>query len=270
MKTNIIFAFLFITIFACQGDINVLPGLGDLEKNGLYPSFISSLSEQELNSLRTEFMVLNENQICCSLDRFGFLQFCHNPGRQNPNIKIDKVNAFSMALETLFKNHKFTSVQDTLDFKNSTINIEDISISQDQSHWKLEISPQYYQGLEVLFTGIYVFLYSDGVYSMHSSWYKDIYIPSHDVIDYENARKSLIGEKIIWYTFIGDPVPFIVGWENIGSNIEKVILPVETEDLIKFHIAWEIPILMGKDIGWYAYLDTITGEILLYLQQFST
>lgn len=234
-----------------------------------YPTILKPLTSAELSQLQKEFNELNDHKIQTQLNKYGFTgKWDFSISHPNPDIPLSKSQAINLAIQCIFKNKKFTNVNDTTLFRSSLIHSSKGNI--EGTEWILRFSPQVLKGYEVITNFIAVLLYGDGVYCISGFWYPDIYIPEIDIISIDGAKQIISGQKIIWYDIMGNPVEFIVSDDKIGNNIIKTIYPIIENDLTELRLTWKIPILFDDWVGWHIYVDTMTGEIISTIQEFRT
>jgi len=233
-----------------------------------YPTILYSLSSQQLQLLQDEFDVLNDYKICTKLNKYGFTADLEYNFPPNPRIKLTENEALQIATSTLIKNKKYTNVADRLDLLTSVYKIN--SLETDDTKWRIIFGPQQYKECVVQNTLIFVWLHGDGVYGISGFWYPEIYIPIINNVDIDEAKEKIIGEKIIWHGFGGEPHEFIVSDNSIADSVVKSIFPLEKEESIELRVTWKIPIIFGSFIGWHIYLDTMTREIIQITQEFRT
>lgn len=267
-KSNLLIStFTLFLVFFMQYCDGTSINNNEIDEN--YPAKLFPLTEDEWQKLQNEFDLLNDSTICTKLNEYGFTGDRDNSKiHPDQGIKIDESTALRIAADCVLKNKKFTNVSDSLDL------IASLSFStvleEDSTKWKFTFGPQTYNGYEIPFSWIEVYLYGDGVYRLSGFWYSDIYIPDDDNIDIENAKEKIIGESITWYGDDGKPNEFIIDQESILEPIVKAIFPLDKEDCIELRVVWKIPIEFGSFTGWHVYLDTSTGEIIAIIQEFRT
>ena len=134
----------------------------------------------------------------------------------------------------------------------------------------IKFENQRYQGLEVKYTQILFdpnWRDSQGrSIAVGGNWYPEIYVPDHEAISPEEAQRRLIGTKLDyrspWEKWI-----LTVSEASFPdqASVDKLILPVTTEDRIELHVAWKVEVYpddpdRGPD--FLVYVDTMTGEQL--------
>lgn len=232
-----------------------------------YPTVIHSLSSSQISALQKEFNSLNNHQIYCDIDNFGFIDAGGYPPTHPDTVFTDD-DAPAMnriAKSTLLKNFKFTGVSDT-----SSMQVKDSYWHGQGGLWRIRYENQVYEEIEVIRTVIFVWLDGAGVYRMSGNWYKDIYIPSNDYYDPESAQNTLIGKKLYYYEWGGIRKEIIISRDNLQEPIIKFIVPGVGVNTIDFSITWRISITMWNTVSWYIYVDTMTGNVKYIDQLFDT
>ena len=259
---------LLLFIIGCEAPSSP-PSEKDYEIDPNYPTTIYPLSDAEWQILQTELDSLNDSKLCTNLNAYGFTEkqnyFAVHP---NPNIKITKAEALQIALDCLNKNKKFTNISDTSAISKNIVTIS--PTNTDSTCWVIRFGNQSYHGYEILKSHVSVVTFGDGVYYILGCWYLDIFIPSIENVDIEQAKSLVTGESIIWAGYNGEPHEFIVTEESIIDSIVKVIYPVETDSSLELRVTWKIPIRFLDFAGWHIYLDTSTGDIITIIQEFRT
>jgi hypothetical protein len=139
------------------------------------------------------------------------------------------------------------------------------------TRWLIRFGTQEYEGLEVQFTSIDVYLDADKVVAVEGHWYPDIVVPTKDKVSWTRAANSLVGYQLEWAGYGGEPHTFTIEDGTISSQREKIILPVEEEEYIEVRVAWRIGIRFSGDwLGWQILVDSTTGEIIQVWQLFMT
>jgi hypothetical protein len=232
-----------------------------------YPTTLSPLSDDKIQQLQNEFDALNEYKICSKINKYGFVG-SETYNRIYQNTTISKDSAFAIAVNTLLKNSKYVNIKDSVTLLSHDYNI--IQVNVEGTRWKIIFGPQNYDGYEIPFTWINVWVYGNEPYAIAGHWYSDIYIPDNYKIDKENAKQKITGEKIIWHDSSGNPQEFIVTSESIDDEFSNAIFAVEKENSIELRATWKIPIKFVSDVGWHIYLDVMSGEIVNITQEFRT
>ncbi len=220
-----------------------------------YPTIFPRMSEGEIQALKNEFDELNNYEICNSINEYGLTGHRLCTDREILRIEIHddaEDTMIARAAETLRKNKRFTNVYDpgSLEIHQSN--------RRGAIDWRITYHNQVYNGLEVKNTRIMVFQDAEKVYNISGHWYRDIYIPSSDRFDIQEARETLIGREFTYSSHTGVHT-YTVTEDSFDEHYEKVILPHETDNGIELRVSWEISV--GATM-WYVYVDTTTGEYL--------
>ncbi len=257
-----------IIINSCERDWSPI-SIKEIDPN--YPTTLYPLITEEWQQLQDEFDVLNDYKILTKLNQYGFTggEYDYSKRHPNPHIKLTENEALQIAISTIVKNKEFTNVTDSTTAM-SCVRSARSGLFGDSTNWSVYIDPQKYNGYEVLFSWIDVRLYGDGVYSLSGFWYNNIYIPPDDNVSSKLAKILVLGQKLIWSGAVGDIHEFIVTESTIGDEIDKVIVPIRKEEKIELRVTWQIPIMFYDWIGWYLYVDTTDGEIVIKRQLFIT
>ena len=270
-----VLAALTVVLFACSDG----PMTGPVY-DGRYPTTFASFSSDSLATLNKSFSVVNPT-ICTGLNEYGFTvgdytAYACTYGR---GVREDyQIAAFIAKTKvTLVQNSIFTGVKDTscLSFTSSFArrdswgNILTLNVN---------FKPQVYEGLVIQFMEIRLRMDSTGILSISGNHFPEIHIPNSSIHP-DEAQRSLVGEVLTWYDFGGSPNEYVVTnvsfcreLSDEAPSIEpvKVILPHITERGIELRVAWRVEV--GCDAfshsGWWMYVDTVTGELLLSYQLF--
>jgi hypothetical protein len=247
-------------------------GVNEYDETNGYPTKIYPLNSTELTKRISEYQTLNKNQVCTSLNEFGFCEYdltpCMNRSIQRTEI-TDEAKMINMAKEFISKNSKFTGISniDELQLSSSSgihgcIKCDGSEGDKKNIGWRVCFSNQIYNGYEVFNTEFMVFLDNNGVYMIGGNWYPKINIPDSNEFDLEKAKQSLYGHKISFLCW--SPINITVSAENIQEEARKVIIPYKIEDRIELRVAWEILIYgSGSTPLWTIYVDVMTGETIM-------
>lgn len=247
-----------------------------------YPSKYYILSPDEHQALQEAYTALNDNQLYATqLDSFGYItrDGMKWRGLAGDICPADEALMISRAKEAVAKFRDFTHVTDATDLRVSSSD----GFSGDPGEcagqpamvykgWSVHFHNQVYGQMEVLHTGIDVGLDSEGVYWIEGHWYPEITIPLIPLVSSRQARNSIIGTKITWYGFAGEPHIFTVTSGSITGPAERVVLPFQTGSCIELRVVWRIGVEMSSSLSpaWYVYVDTMTGETVETWQLFRT
>lgn len=258
-----------LLLFSAGCDLITREDVEDEIDESNYPTVLYPLSSDSLRSLKEEFLDLNNNEVCLTLDEWGFTGhgFCN---KANPGIRITSVDTLiTMAKTTLFLNRKFTNVMDT-----SLIEIRRVLAMpfSDSTEWRIDFHGQNYSDHEVLYTQIFVWMYGAGIYRINGHWYRDMFVPARDKFEIAEAMENIVDLEITWYDFGGNPQVFTVTEQSFVGSVEKTIVPIDKEDSIEIRVTWQIGVSWEGDPfpSWYVYVDTTTGETVHIVQLFVT
>lgn len=235
-----------------------------------YPRTLVPLQPAELEQLQESFNRLNDGKILTRLNPYGLTgEVDHGSARRaNPGIPVTEPEAAQLAVRAVLRNAQFTNAADSLYLVN---HIQDIRLVRDDStEWLVRFEGQRYQGYPVRDTRISVWTYGDGAWAIRGFWYADLVLPEYPVIGEAEARWRVIGKRLVWHGFGGEPHEFLVTPADIGAPIEAVVMPLETGESIELRVTWKIPVIFESFIGWHCYVDVITGELLEIVQEFRT
>ena len=252
---------LTIIFVSCNDSVTSLDKLDELN----YPTILHPLSDSQIQQLQSEFDTLNDDKICSKINNYCFVeaQICPGPSF---NFGISDDSAKLIAANCLVKNSKFTK---TYDKNNLLQNIHRvIKINENNSKWKVTFGPQKYKDYEIPYSFITVWISGKEAYEIDGHWYNDVYTPLKFKFQEEDAKQKIIGEKITWFGYGSHELT--ITEETIDDNMSKAIIPIENEDSIELHVTWKIPIIYSGFIGWYVYVDVMTGVIVTITQEFMT
>lgn len=257
---------LLVTLIFLDCTQNFSTSINDDDPN--YPTVLKPLFAGTIRQLQNDFDNLNDHKICSIIDSYGFIgEDTYHRIYQNFPIQAD--SALTLAVNTLLKNAKYVNVKDKVSLLSGGYKI--IQVNPEGTKWKIMFGPQLYNGIELPFIRIYVWIYGNEVYAISGHWYSDIYVPANFKIDQERAKRIITGEKIRWCDSGGNPHDFIVTAESVGAEISTAIYPVETANSIELRVTWKIPVFfLGTDVGWHIYLDAMQGKIVKIVQEFRT
>ena len=245
-----------------------------------YPTEIAPLPDEQLAALQQEFDALNGFQLCASLNQLGFPVQRVDLPRCLSNHPIDEIEQDeSQLLEEIdafiVKNEAFTNVTDAEQLRvQSSWGYAGCSpCNRAAGHpviteWMAIFEAQQFQGLMVKDTAITVRWSAHGAYTLDGHWYRDVVIPAEDQFSEAEAVESLVGVELEYYGFIGDRRTLVITPALLQSDSTKAIVPFEQDDGLELRVAWEIGVLMGDAVGWYAYVDSTTGELVRTEQLF--
>ncbi len=224
-----------------------------------YGTIIPALDSVEWLALTNEYKSLNEH-ICTSISKFGFCtddRILCDVDRAG----LNKSQAEGLAKTWIEKNGKFTNIAD---FSKLTVKrfigipscLLCDSTNKTYRDWSLVFGNQIYEGMEVFYTEISMYIDASGPYRVGGNWYSTIHIPAIDSFSLDRAKESLYGDTIRIECFT--PIVYIVSPQNIAAGGRKVIIPKKYNNRIELRVAWEIFIARQ----YLIYVDTTTGRII--------
>ena len=262
---------LIIIVISCENKDILSP---DNDSNNFYATTFTKLDQIKLDSLNNKLIEKLGTNSYAQIDSFGFTSHHQNTGNiydEYGNIltgsNIDNTTqAVSLAKSTIFKLNNFTNVIDTLELSVKTVE-RDL-----YNDWKIEFKNQIFKNLEVLNTEIEVkitindFVIINGSNPRH---YKNIIIPTNEKITKNKAKEILVGTEIEF--ICQQKIKFLITDESIQlEDIEKCIYPFQEKNTITLHTVWKVPVYYDSKtlLGWYYYIDEISGKIINYEQLF--
>jgi hypothetical protein len=93
-------------------------------------------------------------------------------------------------------------------------------------------------------------------------------LPARPTIEREAAAAGLVGRTFTYSDIAGRPQQARINNEAEVTVRQLVVLPVEKENAIEAHLAWEI--IAGSSLSWTVFIDAINGEELKVVQNFQT
>lgn len=258
-----------------------------------YPTIYSQFELGELQSLNEEYHDLNNGRLCSTLNEYGFTGFSEilflngeNPcERVNRDvIRVEMTNTdtlLSAAKRVLFKNRKFTGIQDTSSLRLKSISPQPGCINCGRPdeysaniEWSLTFENQLIDSAEVLGTEITVFLDALGVNRIWGNWYPDFKVPDFVNFGYVNLQEEMVGLEINLQDYTGVDTVYSVQSQDLQEIPTKVHYPLESnnEQELEIRTCWAIPISYGLDEtfpGWMAYVDVEEGTIVDLVTRFS-
>jgi hypothetical protein len=103
------------------------------------------------------------------------------------------------------------------------------------------------------------------LYQQHH--YKNITIPDLDVITKEQAKSKLVGTEIKYQCW--GPSSYLITDSSFGVEpMERCIYPLLKTNSIELRVVWKVPISLSGFVGWYYFIDVVTGEFVASEQLF--
>lgn len=272
-KFRAIFVGLIIFVISCE--VLEVADFSD------YPVKIKPIELRELEELNVRYHEENGNQICSTLNEFGYTGFSRilflndvNPCLTR-NIVRAELNAVdtlvTAAKKTLLKNQEFTLVSDTsklrvkemLPLYGCTI-CEGPDINSVPIEYKITFELQEIGNTKVRNSNITVFLDSVGVNRIWGNWYPDFTSPGLINIGYLEAQRMLIGWEINMEPYTGEDIIFTVNEEHLRHDPEFEFYPYVHEDVLELRKTWRVEISYSDASfeGWNANVDVFDGLLL--------
>ncbi|MFA6401111.1 MAG: hypothetical protein WCX31_05725 [Salinivirgaceae bacterium] len=248
------------TIIDVESNITI-----DTTINIEYPTKLYKLDSVELSQLIIESPYpLDAYGLVC---RIGFL----NGGYSSIN-NADSV--IDLAKKTLIQNSKFSNV--TSDSSLILNSVERYTGPGDFSHWTVIFENQIYDGIEILNTRI-IQIVTNTVTIIDGHHFNNIFIPEEGLLPIDTIKAKIVGKTIEYYDWVGIQEK-IITHNSIVDDFIKKIYWFEKENYLEFRVVWQIPILYNDNpsddlvgwgyVGWYIYVDILSGEILYILPTF--
>lgn len=246
-----------------------------------YPVKIEAIELSELLELNTRFQEENENQICSTLNEFGYTGFSRilfpnniNPCLEREIIRVELNEAdtlIDLAKESLLKNQEFTLVTDITDLEvdevvplyGCTI-CEGPEINSVPIEYKIIFGEQKVGNSLIRNSGITVFVDSVGVNRIWGNWFPEFTSPGLINVGYLEAQRMLIGWEINMQPFTGENVVFTIGPEHMEKEPEFEFYPYVNNGVLELRKTWSIEVLYPEESfeGWNANVDVIDGLLL--------
>ena len=222
----------------------------------LYPTKIYQLTENQRSNLQTNFDLLNNDKLCSSFDKFGFLKIDSECDVQITTMTIIRDHGIitKMAKQAVIDNSKFTNVVDSL-----SLVVKDYhKITAGGGHVRVSFEEQIYDDIPIHNTNIDVYYKADTIYAISDGWFKDIYIPKK-VHSFSDVKNKLIGKEFRDYTF-----GFKISEDTFNRcTFHKEIYPLLFEDRIEIRIVYNL--IFTDKMGyneWQIIVDILNYEIL--------
>jgi hypothetical protein len=256
-----VYVFILFACTSCKKDEISSPSNGDANKS--YPTILQKLDQSQLDSLK---IILNQKlgtNYLAQLDSFGLLGYYYGGvGRPRGSDITHPAQAISLAKTAMLHLSQFTNISDT-----SAIFVKRAEISSVTKDWEIIFENQFYNGLEVWNTRIDAIVANNFILLYQQHHYKNIFIPQQDVIGKERAKSNLIGTEIHYMCW--SPGTYVITDSSINlETMEQCIYPLIKINSIELHVVWKTPIAWPGSIGWYYFVDVVTGEIVAVEQLF--
>jgi hypothetical protein len=256
-----LFAFHLLILTSCNRDVSTSPSDGNTDKS--YPTTLIKLNQFELDSLK---VILNQKlgtKYLAQIDSFGLLGHYHGGvAKPRGSTITNPAQAISIAKSAILDLSQFTNVFDT-----SALVMRSAKINGVTYDWDIIFANQFYKGLEVWNTRIDAIVADQFILLYQQHHYKNINIPQQNVISKEVAKSKLVGTEIKYQCWL--PSSYVIADSSINlETIEQCIYPLLKMNSIELHVVWKIPISLSSFIGWYYFMDVLTGEIIASEQLF--
>jgi hypothetical protein len=197
------------------------------------------------------------------IDSFGLLGYYHG-GVEKPrgSTITNPAHAISLAKSAMLHLNQFTNVSDT-----SALVIRSAEINPVTNDWDVIFANQSYKALEVWNTRIDAIVADQFILLYQQHHYRNITIPQLNVISKQQAKSKLVGTDIKYQCWT--PSSYLITDESIDlDTIERCIYPLTKMNSIELHVVWKVPISLSSFVGWYCFIDVVTGEIIASEQLF--
>jgi hypothetical protein len=251
------YLFVFPLLFTLSWSCDNISSPGN-NPNNEYPTTLYVLSQAERDSLQ---IILNQQlgtEYHAKIDSFGLLQWNGILMRGTSTIS-DPVHAISLAKKALVRLNDFSNVMDT-----STLHVRDASHTSAPgiSDWYISFQAQHFKNMEVFGTDIYAIV-ADNFILLDGHYYKNIFIPTQNLLSKEQAKNKLVGTTI--YFDCWTPSTFKITDSTINIDSMKLcVYPLQTPGKIELRVAWQIPVSHSVywSPQWFYFIDVLTGEII--------
>ena len=250
---------------------------GPLAPGGVqnYPTTYPRLSVDSLNTLSDSLARVN-SRTCPGLDDYGFTRadWCGGQATYQVGDSISLDSLTQIAKADILRLTQFTGVRDAeyLDFRfmqKPRIHGGLILFGVGQTHNQL------YTGIEVLNTTIVVWVDTLGIILIDGHHYPYVHFPEPNISLIE-SRELVVGLEIEWAGFDGSPNIYTVTDESfcLMDDPRIVVVPLESVNGMEMRVAWQIGV--GCDdpesgfAAWDVYVDVVTEELVLTVQNFVT
>lgn len=248
-----------------------------------YPATYPVIDFSDLQQMNENYQSANDNQICSTLNKYGFTGFSElffedseSPCADREIVRKEMKYSDTLittAKRSILKNEEYTGVHDTslLQVKESmplygcTI-CEGPDVNNVPVEWKITFENQKIDTLELTDTEIVVFIDAEGVNRIWGNWYPDIVIPDFVNYGYMDVQEGMVGWEIDMRSYTGKPEIYTIEVEDLQRRPQKVLLPLENEDrnYLEIRYCWAVPVdYQGDEFeGWWAYVDIEEGLLV--------
>jgi hypothetical protein len=197
------------------------------------------------------------------IDSFGLLGY-YNGGVAKPrgSTITNSAQAISLAKSAMLDLSQFTNVSDT-----SALVVRRAEINGATKDWEIIFANQSYKGLEVWNTRVDAIVADQFILLYQQHHYKDIVIPQLNVVSKERVKAKLVGTEIKYQCWT--PSSYVITDSSINlDTVEECIYPLLKMNSIELHVVWKVPISLPSFVGWYYFIDVLTGETIAVEQLF--
>jgi hypothetical protein len=221
-----------------------------LEEGIIYPSTYHHLELDQVLSLNEEFRNLNDDQICSTLNEFGFTGFSEllfengvNPcaDREIVLIAMNEPDTLDLYVQSvLLQNGKFTGVKDENSL--SLLSIEPYrvlpinegpGVGSEVVEWRLVYGNQIEESVEIPSTEIEVIVDALGVNRIWGHHYPELYIPLMPNVDPDKAQ-GIVNDL----QNLQAKLPFCSSPDEIQITNSKKVIQNKNDDLVEIRIGW--------------------------------
>ncbi|MCH7820350.1 MAG: hypothetical protein IIB40_12505 [Candidatus Marinimicrobia bacterium] len=231
----------------------------DDDSQDAYPRAYPILSQRELDSIISDFKSQNGKDICVTFTEYGTIGEMEACGPNGTLVQPDSEGSITLAKEFLVRNSLFTGVTDS----NELVITRLRWMHSNNGLLEINFGPQYVSGLEIFNSGFRVYVNTIGISAIAGSWFTGVIIPDSDRISAKQAEQELVGYEITYGDMTGEPISFRVQKDMIVEGTEKYIVRYFREDRFELRVAWRVKIGFP---GWWIFVDTTTGEVLMVYQ----
>jgi len=256
-----LFVFPLLILNSCNKGGITSPSDGDAGNS--YPTILRKLDQSEFDSLN---LILNQKlgtKYLAQLDSFGLLGYYHG-GVVKPrgSTITNPAQAISLAKLAMIDLSQFTNVIDT-----SALVVRRAQINEVTNDWEIIFANQVYKGLEVWNTRIDAIVADQFILLYQQHHYNNIIIPRQNILSKERVKSKLVGTEINYQCWT--PSSYLITDSSINlETMEQCIYPLQKMNSIELHVVWKVSISQGSFMGWYYFIDVLTGETIAVEQLF--
>lgn len=228
-----------------------------------YPTTLMKLDRSQLDSLNS---ILNQKlgtRYLAQLDSFGLLGPYNDVVLKPRGSSITNPSlAISLAKSAMLDLTQFTNVTDT-----SSLVVRTADINTATNDWEIVFANQSYKGLEVWNTRIDAIVADQFILLYQQHHYRNIAFPQQSFVTKGRAKSILVGTEIKYQCWF--PSSYVITDSSIDpDSIIQCIYPLLKTNSVELHVVWKVPISMSGFVGWYYFVDVVTGEIVAMEQLF--